>query len=478
MIISSNAEEAKIVPPTETSGGELKRNAVGLLHTIFQSQSHVAPAADVALLITGTAAIALGATPLVILLAWLGYFLLMNTNYQFSKYISSASGYYGFAANGLGKRWGILVGWLFLGNEMLAYPAFGFLGAASLIYLISPSISSIPYLWIPLILPFMAFVFIIEYLGIRPSLNYAWIAGIIEVSFLVITSLIIIFLVGPNNTLSVFTTAPTGGKLAPIFLAFIIGITTLAGSGSVVAISEETKQPKRNIPKSLVLVMLIDLSVILITYALTVGWGVSNMSSFATAPDPGLLVFRHYLGIVGFIAFAIIIYNSYIMFGLAINNSLSRTMFGLARDNVILPKKIFAVTHPKYKSPHRIIMLITLFGFVFAIINGLVFGPFEGGVYPFVMIGLMLILVHLIDNFALIRYIRKNHHKLNIITHILIPVVASVFLLLAIYYSLVPFPAFPYNVYAYIAAIWIVLGIIYAVIKSKKVGDIATVNVD
>ena len=96
--------------------GGLRRNAVGLLHVIFQSQSHVAPAADLALLITGTAAIALGATPLVILLAWVGYFLLVNTNYQFSKYISSASGYYGFAANGLGKRWWIFTGWLFLGN--------------------------------------------------------------------------------------------------------------------------------------------------------------------------------------------------------------------------------------------------------------------------------------------------------------------------------------------------------------------------
>lgn len=467
--ISSNLDK--------TEGG-LKRNAVGLLHAMFQSQSHVAPAADVALLITGTAAIALGATPLVILLAWLGYFLLMNTNYQFSKYISSASGYYGFAANSLGKKWGILTGWLFLGNEMLAYPAFGFLGAAALLYLISPTVSSIPYLWIPLILPFMAFVFIIEYLGIRPSLNYAWIAGIIEVSFLVVTSIIIIFLVGPNNTLSVFTTAPTGGKLGPIFLAFIIGITTLAGSGSVVAIAEETKQPKRNIPRSLVLVMLIDLSVILITYALTVGWGVSNMGSFATSPDPGLLVFRHYLGIVGFIAFAIIIYNSYIMFGLAINNSLSRTIYGMARDNIIFPKRVFAVTHPKYKSPHRIIILITLFGFLFAIANGLIFGPFEGGVYPFVMIGMMLILVHLINNFGLIRYIRKNHLKMNILTHVTIPVIASAFLMIAIYYSLVPFPGFPYTVYVYISAIWIVLGVIYAIFKSKRVGEIATVNVE
>ena len=458
--------------------GGLRRNAVGLLHIIFQSQSHVAPAADLALLITGTAAIALGATPLVILLAWVGYFLLVNTNYQFSKYISSASGYYGFAANGLGKRWGIFTGWLFLGNEMLAYPAFGFLGAASLLYLLSPVLSSIPYLWIVLILPFMLFIFIIEYLGIRPSLNYAWIAGSIEVAFLVITGVAIIFLVGPHNTLSVFTTAPVGGDYTPVFLAFIIGITTLAGSGSVVAVAEETKQPKRNVPRSLVLVMLIDLSVILVTYALTVGWGVSKMASFATSPDPGIIVYSHYLGPVIALIFVAIIYNSYFMFGLAINNSLSRTMYGMARDDIVFPKRIFATTHPKYKSPHRIIMLITGFGFLFAIVNGLIFGPFEGGVYPFIMIGLMLILVHLINNFALIRYVRKKAIKLNPVTHVIIPLLGSALLILAIYYSFVPFPAFPYNVYAYIAGIWIVAGIIYALVKGRKVGDIATVNVN
>ncbi|MEM3820776.1 MAG: hypothetical protein QXM58_03515, partial [Candidatus Micrarchaeaceae archaeon] len=66
-------EESVAGEHVKTESG-LMRNAVGMIHAIFQSQSHVAPAADVALLITGTAAIALGATPLVILLAWIGYF--------------------------------------------------------------------------------------------------------------------------------------------------------------------------------------------------------------------------------------------------------------------------------------------------------------------------------------------------------------------------------------------------------------------
>ncbi|MEM3488770.1 MAG: amino acid permease, partial [Nitrososphaerota archaeon] len=158
--------------------------------------------------------------------------------------------------------------------------------------------------------------------------------------------------------------------------------------------------------------------------------------------------------------------------------SLSRTVYAMARDDIIFPKKIFAKTHPKYKSPSRIIMLITGFAFIFAIINGLIFGPFEGGVYPFVMIGLMLILTHLVDNFALIRYIRKNKKKFNVLTHLVIPVVGSAFLILAIYYSLVPFPTFPAATYAIIAGVWILLGVIYTMRKGSKTKELATINVD
>ncbi len=461
--------------PGATTPHRLHRNAVGFWHDVFQAQSHVAPAADVALLVTGTAAIAFGATPLVILLTWVGYFIMLNTNYQFSKYLSSSAGYYGFAANSLGKRWGILTGWIFMGDELLAFPAFGFLGAASLIYLLSPDISSIPYLWIVIIIPYLAFVFLMEYRGIKISLNYALIAGIIEVVFLVSTSIALILIAGSANTLSTFTLKFTDGSLSPIFLGFIIGITTLSGSGSVVALGEESRLPKKYIPKSMVWVMVLDLSVILITYALTVSWGVTKMASFATSPDPGIIVFHQKLGIIVAGIFVAIIYNSYLMFGLAINNSVSRTMYAMSRDGV-LPKWLSKV-HPKYGSPYRILTLITVSGFLFAVINGVAFGPFEGGVYPFVMIGIMLILVHIINSFGLGLFIHKHKIKFSYMYHAIIPAIAVILLGLAIYYSLIPFPGFPYGDYAIVSAVWIVLGVIYTFYRSKKVDKIAEVNV-
>ncbi|WP_061950713.1 hypothetical protein [Acidiplasma cupricumulans] len=67
---------------------------------------------------------------------------------------------------------------------------------------------------------------------------------------------------------------------------------------------------------------------------------------------------------------------------------------------------------------------------------------------------------------------------MKIIQHIIIPVIGSVFLILAIYYSFVPLPSYPYSIYAIAAGVWIILGIIYALIKSRNVEEIATVNVD
>lgn len=64
---------------------EMKRGAVGLWAAVFQSFSFVGPAGDVAILLVGTAAFALGATPLAVLVAWALYGLWMVVPIEFSK---------------------------------------------------------------------------------------------------------------------------------------------------------------------------------------------------------------------------------------------------------------------------------------------------------------------------------------------------------------------------------------------------------
>lgn len=139
-------------PPKMSSRFSLKKNAVGKWHAVFQAYTHVAPSGDIGILLTGVALFALGASPLAVILSWGVYLLMVNTNYRFTKRVSHAGGYYAIGGHGLGGFFGFMNGWVYLLDEMIIYPSFGLLGFASVVFLLSPTISSISYIWAPLIL--------------------------------------------------------------------------------------------------------------------------------------------------------------------------------------------------------------------------------------------------------------------------------------------------------------------------------------
>lgn len=85
------------------SNDSLPRGVIGQFRLVWQAMGALSIAADAAYLLTGVALFALGATPpLSILLGVIFYLFIMNTGYQFSKFVSSAGSYYKFAALSLG----------------------------------------------------------------------------------------------------------------------------------------------------------------------------------------------------------------------------------------------------------------------------------------------------------------------------------------------------------------------------------------
>lgn len=130
------ADTASAVPATE-----LKRGAVGMWEGVFQSFSFVGPAGDVAILLVGTAAFALGATPLAVLIAWVIYGIWMVVPVEFSSEIVNAGSYYAYSARGLRGGGGVLTVWYWMG-ENLTGPAFAVLGLSSFVYLLSGTRSS------------------------------------------------------------------------------------------------------------------------------------------------------------------------------------------------------------------------------------------------------------------------------------------------------------------------------------------------
>ncbi|MDS0256791.1 APC family permease [Thermoplasmatales archaeon AK] len=451
----------------EKGASNLKKDQLGLWHGIFQSFSHVAPAAEVAILITGTALVAEGSTPLVFLLAPLIVLLWLNTNYQFSKKVASAGGYSAFARAGLGKVTGDMTGWLFFFNEFLTYTGFALLSFAAFVYLLTPSISSITYIWIPITLIPLIFSTVFVYRGVKLSLNYAAYTGFIETAVLTVSALIIIIKLGSSNTFSVLTAAPVHNDLSVIGLGLLFGLYSYGGTGSVVALGEETKQPNTTIRKAIIYGwLLVVIPLALNAYALTVGWGLSNISSFGSSPDPGVIEYFNFLGPFGGWVFVAVVLNSFFDFGIAINNSLTRMLFYLSRDSNILPSALRKV-HPKYGTPYVAIIVVAVLSFIIAIASGLLFGPFVGALVIEGAASIAFMLQHALATLSLPFFSRKER-MMNIAMHIVVPALALGFIAFAIFSTVYPIPAYPFNLPAYIVIGWIIIGLVVVLFLSRE----------
>src|SRR2546429_7305501 len=105
-------------PSVETA--RLERNAVGLAPTLFQSITHMAPAAAVAFSIIVGAQYAGGSLPLAVLFALVACLLVAISIGQLARHLPSAGGLYTYSSRGLHPYIGFLVAWGF----MLAAPLF------------------------------------------------------------------------------------------------------------------------------------------------------------------------------------------------------------------------------------------------------------------------------------------------------------------------------------------------------------------
>ena len=461
------------------SENSLKKNEVGTMAGIFQSLSYVGPAADVAILLLGTVEFALVASPLAIIVAWLSYGLFMIMPYEFSKYKANAGSYYAYAAgstkNGVFGPMA-LFSWM---GENFTGQAFGILGLSAFVFAISTYISKIPYLWVVFAVIITLYMFILPYLGIKISTNYMAITGLMEVLLLIVGSFFIIIRLGFANSLRPFY-LPTGGALGGFFFGVIFSIVDFTGLGTVTTISEEMKNSKRNVRKSILIAWLLaGLALIPATYALVVGWGLPSIASFAGSPDPGLLVFYKFMGPVGFVLLIIFTVNSYFSYAVSKTNAVSRIWYSAASDKVIFPKYIGQL-HKVHKTPGNAMLVWLAISFVLDLIMGVIFGPVNAALILLTMTGICIVTVHIIGNTSLTFFSHNTLKKTgdsNLLYHYIAPTIASIVGIVIIYFTIetnvVDYIAAPtmlnlaFFIISVIGFLWIVVGAVAVTLYYK-----------
>ncbi|MCH1771169.1 MULTISPECIES: APC family permease [Metallosphaera] len=479
----------------------LRRGVVGTLEAVAQEIAAMAPACDTVAFITSAAAFAFVLTPFAFLLAMLTMFIEVNTLYHLSKRHASAGGYYGYVATALGPFTAIVTG--------LMYPVYQIASTAAIpVYVagvVLPGVLnyffgiSLPgWIWIPFILGFILVPIGLAIVGIRPQMKYIRYAAMTEIAFLAITSLYIIVM-SPDNTLNVFNPfawnsvygaqfAPLGGPIAGLGLGMIFGLTSFIGYGGSAPLGDEVKSSKA-ITKALMLgVSIVGIVLTEVSYALTVGWGVNNMTSFANSSIPGIIVYAHFMGIVGGLMLALFAFNSAFSDSVAMQSNAGRVYFAMGRDG-ILPK-FFAYVHEKWITPSKALLFVGIASSVTAVLSGFVIGSLSG-VSPLQMLTLSatsqqvssalsnvfdflttialvgFIVAHFANNTAVMVmfYRLKEKHTginriLHPVMHYLLPAVATAIFAFVLYESIWP-PVFPVTQAVIVGVAFLVFSIFY-----------------
>src|SRR6266498_1413635 len=403
----------------------LAHEAIGLREVLFQSITHMAPAAAVAFSIIVGAQFAGGALPLAVVLALVACLLVAVSIGQLAKHLPSAGGFYTYVSRGL-------------------HPSLGFLVAFG-------------------------------YLGIRISAETGTVLGVFEIAVFAVLAVWLIAKAGGGNTLSVFGTSHANVAefkgFSGVAAASIFTILAFIGFEAAAPLAEEAKDPRRTIKRAVVWSALsIGLFYVLTTYAATVYFGPDKMAGFVQFgggnPWDGLA--RAVWG-AGWVAVFLAIANSAIANSNAGANATTRTWYALARIR-LLPAA-FARTHPTRRSPYVAVTAQLVVALVAALWLGNQFTPLEAFALVATIATAVVVLIYILVNLAcVVFYLRERRSEFNPFLHGVVPVLGILAFVPAWFTALgigkgvldwvSPLP-YPLSRAGLVVAIWFALGVVY-----------------
>ena len=409
----------------------LQRDAIGLAPVLFQSITHMAPAAAVAFSIIFAVTYAGGATPLAVLLALVACLFVAISIGQLARHLPSAGGLYTYSARGIHPTVGFFVAWGF----MLAEPL-------PLLYLIFGNVISVylnshfntpTWLWAPLAALAGIGVWVLVYRGVRISTETGVVLGAFEIVVFLALGITLIFAAGSNNTLNVFSPG-TGNSsgLGSVFAGMVYTVLAFIGFEASAPLGEEAKDPKRTIPRAVILsCVLIGVFYLICYYGAIVYFGPDK----AADPKNGFFAFNGgdpWDGLASKVwgPFAILvllaIINSAFANSNAGANAATRVGYALARVG-ILPR-VLASVHPRFKTPYIAVHVQGALGIAVALILGLVLG---GPLLAFALLGtvatLIIVCIYILTNLAnIVFYTREHRDELNPVWNVIVPVLGII----------------------------------------------------
>ena len=447
----------------------LRTHSIGLPQVLFQSITHMAPAAAVAYSIYISVPFSRQALALSVLLALIACYCAATAIGQLARLEPSAGGLYAYAARSLGPWAGFNVAWLFILFEPLVAPflylEFGWAMREVMTNEAGWHYTGQWWIWALLM---TVIVFLLTYRDIRISTTAGVILGAFEIGVFGALAIWMILSNTGDLNLAPFNPSHAAGHWNGVFRGMVFAILAFIGFEAAAPLGEEAKNPRRTVPWAVVgSAIAIGLFYILCSYAWVFGAGFNNFVNQATGADPWRNLGKVFWG-GGWVVVFLAICNSIAANSNAAVNAATRVFYALAR-NRLAPAPL-GHTHPRFKTPYVAIVWMSVFAFVLSLLLGWKWGPLIGFAFIATLAVIVVVIVYIIICLGCIwHYWTKRRAEFNWFLHFVVPLAGAVLFFFPLYYQYIKFPpTYPIKYANWIALGWIGAGIVLTLILQQR----------
>jgi amino acid transporter len=368
MAISLEERPTGLLTQADPNMKRLKVGSIGIFAVVFMALSGSAPITAM----TGNVPIAVGFgtgvyTPASFILAAVVLTIFTVGYSAMSRHVVATGSFFGYISQGLGQVVGMASGLM----ATVAYIVF----EASLIGIFSSfarsTISSfggptIPWIWIAIV--GMSAIAVMGYFNIRLSGRLLAVFLVTEVAILLILGVAVLvkgggpngLMLGSLNPAKALTAVPSDAKVGIVGSAGIglfFCFWSWVGFETVAVYGEESKDPKRIVPRALfVAVLAVAVIYVFVSWMAVAGNGSNHAIAISRSANPFSLFFgitRTFVGVWAEKVYQVLIITGSFACALAFHNSASRYMYAVGRE--VPSKRIRATlgaTHSTQGSPH------------------------------------------------------------------------------------------------------------------------------
>lgn len=325
------------------------RKSLGLKDVIAQSLSVIAPAMSGAFLTYLASTQAGGATPLAFVLGTLGMLCIGAVVALFARNLSAAGSMYTYLSHGANRATGFVGGWCYVCAYLLfgagVLSGFGFF-ASQFVELVSGDLVS--WYWFT-ILGFFA-IALLNFFNITVSTRNQLVFLVLSMSVMVVIAFMVIAQGSPEVSVvdgetpvanagdsfdaAAFWAPSAGISWVGVFFGMSFAMLSFTGSESSAALSEETHDSRRNIPRAVVGSIAIGgLFYLIVSYATAIGFGVDQAKTDWPATATGLAAVAP-----GETSAALVVAaaaGASLFCALGLHTASSRVLFAMGRESVL-----------------------------------------------------------------------------------------------------------------------------------------------